>query len=377
MENLTHSLLGAAMAEAALPSEASRAKRTAFYVAGILAANLPDADLLYTAITPAPLGYLLHHRGHTHTVVGLIGLALIVLAVALGSPLRRRIAGDERRFAVLTVAALASHLAADGWNSYGVHPFYPLSNRWFYGDAVYILEPWLWIVLGVPVAMSAHSASARRILSALLAGLPIVAAALGMIDRPALVPLAAGATLLVLALRRRTPRVRAWTAIAAAGAFVGLSFAAKGVVKASVMSANRASSVVDVVLNPRPANIACWSAIVLSAEGDSLVVRRGQVPIAGGCGRGSAGSSVSAQSILMLRALARDNCAVRAWLQFGRVPEVHDGWIIDSRFGGGRGNFTAMQVAPARFASQCPAHLTSWDMPRGDVLALSPSSAAP
>ena len=55
-----------------MPADALPPERRLFYAAGIVAANLPDLDLFYTAVTPAPLGYLLHHRGHTHTLVGLV-----------------------------------------------------------------------------------------------------------------------------------------------------------------------------------------------------------------------------------------------------------------------------------------------------------------
>ena len=47
--------------------------------------------------------------------------------------------------------ALLSHIVADAWNSYGVHPFWPFDNHWYYGDAINIYEPWLWVILGVTV----------------------------------------------------------------------------------------------------------------------------------------------------------------------------------------------------------------------------------
>ena len=31
------------------------------------------------------------------------------------------------------------HIFVDSWNSYGVHPFWPISSRWIYGDFVFIL----------------------------------------------------------------------------------------------------------------------------------------------------------------------------------------------------------------------------------------------
>ncbi len=58
---------------------------------------------------------------------------------------------------------------------------------------------------------------------------------------------------------------------------------------------------------------------------------------------------------------------MRAWLQFGRAPFIRDGTIADLRFeSGARGNFTAMAVP--REDRGCPPAMTSWAMPRADVM---------
>ena len=115
----------------------------------VIAANLPDIDLAYTWITPPPLGYLLHHRGYTHTVAGLLALAVALpLAMRLWPAVR---GSSSRALAWLwgTVAInLIGHVALDALNSYGVHPFYPFDTRWYYGDAVFIFEPLVWLILG-------------------------------------------------------------------------------------------------------------------------------------------------------------------------------------------------------------------------------------
>src|SRR5262245_42957762 len=99
--------MGATLAELALPANARPAQRGLFYATGIVAANLPDADLFYTSITPPPLGYLLHHRGHTHTVVGIIMLAIAMALVLWAVPgTRRLIAESRQRFWVLVIVAL-------------------------------------------------------------------------------------------------------------------------------------------------------------------------------------------------------------------------------------------------------------------------------
>jgi inner membrane protein len=42
----------------------------------------------------------------------------------------------------------------DFLNSYGVRLLMPLSERWFYGDALYIVDPWLYLVLGGAVVLA-------------------------------------------------------------------------------------------------------------------------------------------------------------------------------------------------------------------------------
>jgi len=41
------------------------------------------------------------------------------------------------------------HVFMDFTNSYGVRLLMPFSDRWFYGDALYIVDPWLYLTLGL------------------------------------------------------------------------------------------------------------------------------------------------------------------------------------------------------------------------------------
>lgn len=385
MENLTHSLIGATLAELALPRDATPSQRTFFFASGIIAANLPDADLVYTSITPAPLGYLLHHRGHTHTIVGLAGLAACIGLVTMIPVLRRLWQPSAARYWTLIFAALASHLIADAWNSYGVHPFWPLDNRWFYGDAIYILEPWLWTLLGVSVVMNTRSHRGRLIVSALLVIAMSAVVWMGMVSAIALVPLVVAGALLVARLRARPPRVRAWASLTLAALFVVSSATvSRGMRDAATLSLAKPPHrhLVDVVLNPRPANPLCWTALAIEEANDSLYLRRRNLPFGASvfgfdaCGKSSTEwAPVATQSLAELRGEVVSNCRVRAWLQFGRAPVIADGWIADARFGGtGRGNFTAMPVGSNGTNDACPANLTVWDMPRADVLARLPTA---
>lgn len=163
MDNVTHALAGMLLADATTSIVAQRTRvavpdrfRRAAVVLGITAAELPDIDVLYagTPLRMGPLGYLLHHRGHTHTIIwALIGGVLIWLAARWWYR-RTQDPGEQHWFAshgatpllVLALVGTLSHILLDFTNSYGVHPFWPLDDHWYYGDAVFIVEPWLWVV---------------------------------------------------------------------------------------------------------------------------------------------------------------------------------------------------------------------------------------
>ena len=41
----------------------------------------------------------------------------------------------------------------DFTNSYGVRPLLPFEDRWFYGDLVFVVDPWIWLILGFGVVL--------------------------------------------------------------------------------------------------------------------------------------------------------------------------------------------------------------------------------
>jgi inner membrane protein len=48
---------------------------------------------------------------------------------------------------LLAAVAVASHPLLDFLNTYGVRFLMPFSGRWFYGDTLFIVDPWVWIAL--------------------------------------------------------------------------------------------------------------------------------------------------------------------------------------------------------------------------------------
>ena len=376
--------MGATLAELALPAGASRAARRTFFIAGIAAANLPDADLVYTRITPAPLGSLLHHRGHTHTIAGIALLGLAMIAVCLVPRVRVGIEPLRARLWALIGIGLASHLVLDSWNSYGVHPFWPLTTRWYYGDAVYILEPWLWLLLGVAAVLNTLNVPGRLLFGVALTGLVAVGASLGVIPVAALIALLVTAAVLAALLRPREPRRRSAAALVLGLVFVAGLFALRAAARGEVLAATEVAvrpRLVDVVLSPAAANPFCWSVLTIARDETSsqYVMTRGSaaVLLPSGCGAGRASAvdwdAPRTQSLAALRARYRADCWVRGWMQFGRAPQIVGDTISDLRYGGvPRGNFTTMALLPPVEAARCPANLTAWRPPRADLLDAAP-----
>jgi inner membrane protein len=143
LDNLTHSLVGAILGRAGL-------KRLTPYAmpALILSANLPDADSFVARWAgEQPIAV---HRGFIHGLGGLLVLPILVTAIfLLWERLRPGKEGRIRPWAMLLVAFLGtlSHPLLDWMNTYGVRFLEPASHRWFYGDTLFIMDPWIWLML--------------------------------------------------------------------------------------------------------------------------------------------------------------------------------------------------------------------------------------
>ena len=148
MDNLTHSLIGLVASKAGL-EKLSPGTTTLC----VLAANAPDSDIL-VLIFGGRWAFLHHHRGITHSIAGTAALALILPFVFYAVDLLlSRIRGTTVRVKLrgLIIASLlvtATHPLMDWTNNYGVRLLLPWNPRWFYGDFVFIIDPFLWLILG-------------------------------------------------------------------------------------------------------------------------------------------------------------------------------------------------------------------------------------
>jgi len=416
MDNLSHSLTGLALGELAERSLAperdpvrARLRRRLLLVTAWAASNFPDLDLVLTPLAAPPLGYLLHHRGHTHTLLYALPQALFLLALIwLLWPGARRLMKESlpARVATVAVAVLGTvlHLSMDFLNVYGVHPFHPFDGRWLYGDAVFIVEPVFWVAFGEPLAVISGPV-ARWVLLAVLAGVPAYFTARGYLQWGSLAGLLAlGAVLAAVQLRARArARAALGMAFAAVVAFIWIQgFAAQSareVVASHMVRVDPDGRLLDMPLAAFPANPLCWSFITIQRHeaAGSYVLRRGVLSLApgvapisscpdllgGGPVPAPAAAAIAVQweqsnSVATLRHLQRTDCRVDAWLRFARAPSLHDGTATDVRFGppGGR-NFTSLPYAQ-QDSAPCPRWVPRWGYPRADLLdAAGASHAAP
>jgi inner membrane protein len=151
MDNLCHALVGAALAEAGLKKKTALATATL-----VIGANLPDVDVLAYAWGPdTALGF---RRGWTH---GLLALALwpfllTGIMLAWDRLIRRRLrsrsdADPARPRALLLLATISilTHPFLDWLNTYGMRWLMPFRDVWYYGDVLFIIDPWIWLALGI------------------------------------------------------------------------------------------------------------------------------------------------------------------------------------------------------------------------------------
>lgn len=148
MDNLCHALVGAAAGRAGL------AKRTTLGMSTlVIANNLPDLDVAVFATNTLAVSF---RRGWTHGVLAQATLPLLLTGVMLAYDrlvLRKRVNAPPpaiaRELLLLSYVGVLLHVFMDLMNSYGIRLLMPFSGQWFYGDALFIVDPWLYLTLGL------------------------------------------------------------------------------------------------------------------------------------------------------------------------------------------------------------------------------------
>lgn len=149
MDNLTHSLAGASLAAAGLRRTTPLATSTL-----VVAANAPDVDAFIYLFRDEYYA-LAFRRGYTHGPVAIALLPFVVAGVMLAWDrfvrCRRDPTAEPARampIVLLSLLGVLTHPALDWMNTYGIRLLAPFSMEWFYGDALFIIDPWLWLLLG-------------------------------------------------------------------------------------------------------------------------------------------------------------------------------------------------------------------------------------
>jgi len=418
MDNLTHTLIGfiagesvARLAPRVTPTGAtglsSELRRRLFVTLAAIGGNLPDLDLIYSYRgahdSHGKLDYMLQHRGYTHTVVGCLVLVALLYAGAEWWLRRRHVLltrRDRWALAGLCMFGTLLHLGMDFLNSYGVHPFWPVQNRWVYGDSVFIVEPLYWAA-AAPLIFVAVSVPVRVIIAlALLAG-PILGFLLGLVPPGPLIGYGVLTVALLLVGARASANV---ATLASALAMIGITATFVIAGRAAAHSIERAAltnfpaeQAIDHVLTPAPMNPLCWNLLLLETRGDRYIVRRGVVsdapalipaarcPVMDGARLtgSSSGKAVAAESPELhwlseqemskayLAKVVAEHCDAAALMLFARVPfvAVSENRLVmsDLRFDRGRGDGMATFPLGAPTTVPCLPPVP-WTQPRLDLL---------
>jgi inner membrane protein len=123
----------------------------------MIASNLPDIDVAVFATDTLAMSF---RRGWTHGVLALAVLPALLAGLMLLWDRWRRRSRAARPPVQLSGLLLLSyvgtwlHVFMDWLNSYGVRLLKPFSDRWFYADALYIIDPILYVVFGAAIVLA-------------------------------------------------------------------------------------------------------------------------------------------------------------------------------------------------------------------------------
>lgn len=146
MDPICHTLVGGCLARTGLRHHTGLATATL-----VIAANLPDLD-----VVAIPLGEnLAFRRGWTHGVLALVVLPLLLaLLMTAWNRVWPRPGRPPVRFRPLlwlSVIGVLTHPFLDYLNTYGLRWLMPFRDRWYYGDTLFIVDPWMWLLLGAGI----------------------------------------------------------------------------------------------------------------------------------------------------------------------------------------------------------------------------------
>ena len=272
MDPLAHTLAGATLAETRLRNWTPLAAP-----ALILGANAPDIDAVTMFVSrDLSLGF---RRGWTHGVLAMVVLPIVLtgLLLLLDRAVARRRGREPRARAGpllgLSTLAVVSHPLLDWLNTYGVRFLMPFDGTWFYGDALFVVDPWVWLLLGASVVL-ARSTSRVGVAAWIVLGVATTSLITGFEGAPAATRLlwcAGVAAIVWLRLAGRwTGRIPqlATLCLSAAALYIVVMVAASLLAERQVASwlAERDDTPVEIMASPAPGNPLLRQIVVADAE---------------------------------------------------------------------------------------------------------------
>jgi len=172
MDTLTQAVLGASIGAAV----AGRGERRRGAAWGAACGTLPDLDVLVPLGNP--VADFTWHRGYSHSlfVLSVAAPAIWWLISRLDSRARQR----PRRWLALVWLALFTHPLLDAFTVYGTQLFLPFSNHPVSGSTVFIIDPAFTVPLAVGLAIGLIVRAEHRARAAVVGGLTLAVAYLGL-----------------------------------------------------------------------------------------------------------------------------------------------------------------------------------------------------
>jgi inner membrane protein len=409
MDNITHTLIGVLVGEAAARGTSSArsalepaARRNLLVTMMGVGSNLPDLDFIYSTITGSKLDYLLHHRGHTHTLAGIVGVALLLAWGAHWWVRRRGVQAtraDHWTIWLIALLAPSLHIAMDAANNYGVHPWWPINSQWFYGDSIFIIEPLFWAACA-PLLFILRARVTRALVALVLIGGLVLAIVTQMVPFPGILIYLVLATALAVTGWKLPARfalaagVGLWLTVTASFAFISNRVHAQ--VQEFSAAAFPSAQLIDAVVTPMPVNPLCWEVILVQRDADVITLRRAMFasapkllaadrcpgraldrPITAPLQPVKIASSTQLQwhgelsySRNELLQLWNEHCQADALMRFVRAPWVShldEAWVLgDLRYDReAELGFAELSIDPPD--ESCPRYIPDWIAPRADL----------
>ncbi len=143
MDSVTHLATGIVMGFAK-PWLPRRTSLTLTLPLGLIVTSLPDIDAFFST---GLMGLLVTHRGVTHSILGIIAMAMLLTIAAYWSSRKLRPHPSRMALFAFCLSGLAIHVMLDCLTAFGTQIFLPLSNYRFSLPIIYIIDIWWTIPL--------------------------------------------------------------------------------------------------------------------------------------------------------------------------------------------------------------------------------------